>query len=456
VRLRTGVDAVQRHQLILTQRMRLSLAVLQAPVPELAALVQEALLGNPFLEIEPDSLLESSGEGAPGPEPDDDGAGHLPEDRAAVATAARPWDDERWVERLPDAGGSWRERVLGQLRARTAARGEERIAEELLGSVDGRGYLAVPVSELAASLGVDASRVERVRRRLMELDPPGIGALDLSDCLTAQLRQAGEGDSLAARIVARDLERIARRRLEEVAVRHGVSVAAVRRAVQRIRGLSPHPAAHGIGDAAPPVFPDLVVEDVAGSLEVFPCDRGLPQVRIVPPGADLLRRGDARTRAFVAERLAQARWLVGSLSARQRTLVRLMRLVVRAQGAYFRRGAAGLRPLGYRDLAGPMGLHESTVARAVRGKHVQTPRGVVPLRCFFSAALAGADGEPRAAASVAARIRELVDHERRAAPLSDEALTRRLQAEGLRIARRTVAKYRERLGIPRARYRKPI
>jgi RNA polymerase sigma-54 factor len=185
-------------------------------------------------------------------------------------------------------------------------------------------------------------------------------------------------------------------------------------------------------------------------------DRAVPQVRIVPPGAALLQRADGPTRAFVGERMAAARWLVGSLTARQRTLVRLMRRIVIEQNGFFRRGVDGLRPLGYRELALAMGLHESTVARAVRGKHVATPRGILPLRFFFSAGLSCADGRTRAAAAVAARIRELIARETGPVPLSDEVLTRRLQAEGLRIARRTVAKYRERLGIPRACCRKPI
>jgi RNA polymerase sigma-54 factor len=345
--------------------------------------------------------------------------------------------------------------LLSQWRLRSADPEEARIAEYLLGCLDERGYLGLPVSEAAAGLGVDRARVEAVRRGLLECEPAGVAATGLVECLLAQLREAGEGESLAARLVAGDLDRVARRRFADLAERHRVSREAVREAVRRIRKLWPHPAVRLPGERVAPVVPDLLVEAVGEGFEVFLNDRAVPQVRIVPPGSVLMDRADAATRAFVGERMAQARWLIGSLTARQRTLVRLMRRIVAEQGGFFRRGVDGLQPLGYRELGAALGLHESTIARAVRGKHVQTPRGVLPLRFFFSSGLACAGGERRAAAAVAARIRALIEQEP-GDPLSDEVLTQRLQAEGLRIARRTVAKYRDRLGIPRACCRRPI
>jgi RNA polymerase sigma-54 factor len=460
MRLQADLGVIQRPQLILTARMRLALAVLQAPADELAGIVQEALVSNPFLELEPAEPWEPGDAGSGDPDPGDEGYDPMGGDGlagtgAAVATVRREWDDVPRVERIPDPG-EWRDRLLSQYRAGAGDARDERIVEYLLGCLDGRGYLAVGVRRIAAALGVSVGRVERVRARLLDGDPPGIGARNLVECLLAQLRHSGEGGSLAERVVERDLEWVARRRFAEIAARHGVTVESARRVARRIRGLWPHPATRIAGGGAPAILPDLVVDEVGGGFEVFLNDRVVPQVRIVPPGAALLRRADAPTRAFVGERMAQARWLLGSLTARQRTLVRLMRRIVIEQDGFFRRGVDGLRPLGYRELARPLGLHESTIARAVRGKHVATPRGVLPLRFFFSAGLACADGNARASAAVASRIRELIGRETGPVPLSDEVLTRRLQAEGLRIARRTVAKYRERLGIPRACCRKPI
>jgi RNA polymerase sigma-54 factor len=457
MRLRADVGVTAKPQLILTHRMRQALAVLQAPAPELASLIREALLSNPFLELESEVECDLPGTEGGGPmageEDPGDGDGRS-EDGAAVATVRRECDDASRWERLAGLGG-WREALLSQWRLRSEDPEETRIAEYLLGCLDERGYLGLPVSEAAAGLGVARARVEAVRLGLLECEPAGIAATSLVECLLAQLREAGEGESLAARLVAGDLERVARRRLSELAGRHRVAPEAVREAVRRIRQLWPHPAARLPGERVAPVVPDLVVEAAGEGFEVFLNDRAVPQVRIVPPGSALMERADAATRAFVGERMAQARWLVGSLTARQRTLVRLMRRIVAEQGAFFRRGVDGLQPLGYRELGVALGLHESTIARAVRGKHVQTPCGVLPLRFFFSSGLPCVGGERRAAAAVAARIRALIAQET-GDPLSDEVLTQRLQAEGLRIARRTVAKYRDRLGIPRACCRRPI
>lgn len=458
MRLRTDVAVTPRPQLILTHQMRQALAVLQAPAPELAAVIREALVSNPFLELECDAegdapVTDGDEFGEDGADPGDGDGGA--DDGAAVATARRECHDAPWWERVTDPG-DWRGALLAQWRLRRRDPEDARIVEYLLGCLDERGYLGLPVSEAAAGLGLSGARVEAVRRDLLECEPAGIGATSLVECLLAQLRAAGEGDSLAARLVAGDLERVARRRFAELAARHGVPREALREAVRRIRQLWPHPAARLPGERMAPVVPDLVVEAAGGGFEVFLNDRAVPQVRIVPPGAALMERADAATRAFVGEHMAQARWLMGSLTARQRTLVRLMRRIVAEQRDFFLRGVDGLQPLGYRELGVALGLHESTIARAVRGKHVQTPRGVLPLRFFFSPGLPCAGGERRAAAAVAARIRALIDQEPGAVPLSDEVLTQRLQAEGWRIARRTVAKYRDRLGIPRACCRRPL
>jgi len=457
MRLRADLGVAPKTHLIPTHAMRQALAVLQAPAPELAAVIREALLSNPFLELddEPESYpSEGAGEGCePDTEEPGDGDGRSG-DGAAVATVWRECDDASRWERFA-APADWSDALLRQWCQRSPGPEETRIAKYLLGCLDSRGYLGVPVGEVAAELGVDRARVEAVRRGLLECEPAGIAATSLAECLLAQLREAGEGESLAARLVAADLERVARRRLAELAERHRVSREAVREAVRRIRQLWPHPAARLPGERVASIVPDLVVEAVGDGFEVFLNDRVVPQVRIVPPGSALMERADAATRAFVGERMAQARWLIGSLTARQRTLVRLMRWIVTEQGGFFRRGVDGLRPLGYREVGAALGLHESTIARAVRGKHVQTPRGMLPLRFFFSTGLPCAGGERRAAAAVAARIRALIAQEP-GNPLSDEVLTQRLQAEGLRIARRTVAKYRDRLGIPRACCRRPL
>ena len=469
-RLRAEIALAPRAQIVLTQEMRLALGVLQATANELRAILHEAWCSNPFLELDVPSdadlsavpqdaggLNERHGmtDDARGTEGDgasdwDEGAGA---DLATVATAARGWEDSAWTERIPDERETWQERMLTQFRLAEREPLRARIAEYIFGCLDAGGYLRVPLAELAAAIGAAAGQVESVRQAILALDPPGLAARDLRECLGAQLARAGGRESLAARIVARDLELLARRRFEEIAARERTSVEAVRRAAREIRALQPHPAAALERHGAEPVVPDIVVEQVGAEYEVLINDRHLPGLRVLPPGSELLGAGDAETRAFASEHFARARWLAGSLEARRRTLIALTRRLLEEQRGFFDEGVSGLRPLGYRRMAALLGLHESTVARAVRGKVVQTPRGVFPLRFFFTHGLSADPGDVWTPAAVARRIRELIAAESPAARLSDEALARRLRGEGVRIARRTVAKYRDRMGISRALYR---
>ena len=472
--LRPEVGVVAKTQIVLTPQMQLALQVLQAPVGELRQILDEAWTGNPFLEAAPaggkppgERARDWRGGGA-GPADARPGGmaagprgggecgparGRPSESFGEVATRRGGWEDTRWAERLPDERESWQAALLAQYRLEERKPERVGIAEFILGCLDPRGYLGVAVADLAGALGVAAELVEEVRQKLMRLDPPGVGARSPGECLGVQLAQAGRGGSLAARIVEEDLELLARRRLTEIASRRGVGLEAVRRAVREIRGLRPYPAGPLQHDGAEPLIPDIVVVQAGAEFEVLINDRTLPELRVVPPGAAMLHAAGPAARAFVAEHLARARWLLGSLDARRRTLVVLMRRIIEEQRGFFEEGVEGLRPLGYRRMAGLLGLHESTIARAVRGKVVETPRGLFPLRFFFTYGLSAERGEDWTPAAVAGRIRALIEAEKEGRPLSDEAIMQRLRQEGVRIARRTVAKYRDRLGIPRAMYR---
>ncbi|MFH1143540.1 MAG: RNA polymerase factor sigma-54 [Candidatus Eisenbacteria bacterium] len=462
--LRAEITLAPKGQIIVTQQMRVALGILQAPLGELRGILREAWTTNPFLEADPAAEEEESipcwdrrygeGEGhawvggTEGGATDEEGVSF-----GMVALGSRGWEDGSWAERMASDRGSWQVGILAQYRLENREPGRVRIAEYLLGSLDYRGYLMLTVQEVSKAVGRSMGEVETVRQWLLHADPPGLAARSLGECLGAQLSQAGRAASLAAAIAAEDIERLARRRFAEIAARHGVTVEAVQQAAQEIRGLRPHPAA-GLGaDGAEPVVPDIIVEHVGSEYEVLINDRLLPGLRIVPPGTALLHADDPRTRAFVAEHLAGARWLLGSLDARRRTLVALMRRILEEQRGFFDRGVEALKPLGYRRVATALGLHESTIARAVRGKTVQTPRGVFPVRFFFTHGLSADCGEAWTPAAVARRIREMVGGEDPGKPLSDEMITRGLRQDGVCIARRTVAKYRDRLGIPRAMFR---
>jgi RNA polymerase sigma-54 factor len=468
--VRPGISIAQKTQLVLTPRMRQALCVLQAPVIELAEILRECLIDNPFLEEvaggdEDDTcqgreVLETAGNEPAARETDPGVArnGGDPSAPGAGVVASTPWGWENGggYESVPQAVEPWQAALLRQFRFCSRGGDGESVAEYILGCLDRRGYLAVSLKEIAAANRVSLAEVERVRGIVLRLDPPGLGARDLKECLLVQLEQRDEGHTLAARIVAAGLELLARRRFDALAEEMAVSSGEVAAAARRIRSLWPRPLNLVERDATQPVFPDLVVAEIEGRFEVLLSDRILPRVRVALPTAGMLKRADRQTRVFVAERLARARWLMGSLDARRRTLVALMRQIVAEQRGFFEKGVHGLRPLTYRYVADRMGLHESTVARAVQGKHVQTPGGIFPLRFFFSKGFATRAGEDRVPASIARRVRELVDAEDKARPLTDAEITRALRRDGLRIARRTVAKYRDRSRIPMACYRKQL
>ncbi|MCK4303790.1 MAG: RNA polymerase factor sigma-54 [Candidatus Eisenbacteria sp.] len=445
--IHAGLEVSQRTQLVMTPRMQQSLQVLQSSGVELAVILRTALEENPFLEEDERDELQAE-EACSG---DEELAG--PGDSLLPKA---PWGREirQRVPRVVEAREPFEAALLRQLRL-LGEQGEDlRIAEYLLGCLDDRGYLDLGVEEIAELIGEKPARVERVRQCIMRLEPPGMGALTLSECLLVQLHVAGEEGSLPYRMVETALPDLGRRQFERIASRLRATRKEVLRAAKRIQQLWPHPRQLIERCRPDPVYPDLEIACVGAGYEVLLNEGMFPRIRFTPPGQGLLSPGDGGLRHFISDRVARAHWLVGSLHARRRTLVGLMRLIVEEQREFFEKGVRYLKPLGYRLLADRMGLHESTIARAVRDKYVQTPRGVFSLRFFFSKGLGTECGDACVPASIRARMRELIEAEDGARPLTDDELTRMLRREGLLISRRTVAKYRDQMRIPKSSYRK--
>ena len=470
--LRADLELGVRQQLVMSKQMQQSLEVLQSPVAELAVRIQAAAAENPFLEAalaaaESVSLEHLGGAADPGGHVGADesaGAGESaevgePGDTGAGGDLLRPIraHGRRGGDGPPVRGHvSWREQVLGQFRLQVGDEKQRAIADYLLGCLDARGYLAVSVARVARDLGVPRATVEQVRRRVMRLWPVGLGARDVHECLLVQLEEREQADPVSRRLLRRKLlPLVAQKNFARLAERLGVSEADVRRAVARIRELWPRPLRAVAATTTPAVLPDLTVVKVDGRWEVLPGEEYIPRVRLVPPPAGLAC-ADPDARSFVHGQLSRARWFVGSLDARRRTLTGLMRLIVAEQEGFFAKGPEALKPMGYRYLADRLGLHESTVARAVRGKYVQTPRGMFPLRFFFSKGLPAVVGNGRSPAYLRQRIVELIGEEPSWAPLTDQDLTAALVAEGIVVSRRTVAKYRDQLRIPKASYRRDV
>lgn len=462
----------QRLQQILSPQMRQSLEVLQAPLLELRTLIRQQIEQNPAIEekIEDHASLdmENPAEAAPeadaGPDEEFRRLAELDESwreffRQAGPAVRRAPDEEERRQRLLDSlvrPTSLQEHLVRQLALADMPDEERRIAELLIGSLNDDGWLNITLGELAETTGVPVDTLERVLRRVQEMDPPGIAARDLTECLRLQLERRGLGNSVAARIVSGHLEDLARHRHRDIAHAIGAPVADVYAAARLISTLDPRPGRDFAGDPAVEVVPDVTLSFSDGKPVIHLHNERLPRLRISRQYRRLMEDPStpAATRAYIREKIRAGEQLIRSIYQRQDTLAGIAREIAERQRDFFERGPAGLRPMTMAQIAAALNVHETTISRAVSGKYMDTPRGVFPLRYFFSTGYQAADGRDVSNQAVKETIGELIEQEDVRAPLSDDTIARRLAERGLKVARRTVAKYREAMGIPPSHQRR--
>ena len=479
---RAMLGLATRVGLALTPEVRLALELLQLPAPELRARVEREVAANPLLEIEDEASGAGGEERVASREDRADGRVERCDDGRGVGSADGPADGEG-RDGMKDAWWSGSATLpRGVLEVSTAELPERAVettlaahlgsqfrlevkdslvlaaGEYLIGCLDERGYLDIAPDLVACDAGLPTSAVTAALCVLRTLDPPGIGARDLRDCLLLQLQARGRAGSLAWRLVAERFDELAAGRRERAARGLFANGAAVRSALEEIRSLRPHPGRLVGGGPVRYIYPDLSVLRMDGRWLVQADDRAVPRVRCSTwEGPWVGTEADPAAQAVGREWFAAARRLVRALERRRGTLVRVMECILEEQAEFFEHGTASLRPMSLRMVAGRLGLHESTVARVVRSKHAQTPRGLLPLRFFFSGGLRTEHGPDASSRAVRARICALVAGENQGRPLSDAEITCRLAGEGIRIARRTVAKYRVSMRIERApRRRAPV
>jgi RNA polymerase sigma-54 factor len=291
------------------------------------------------------------------------------------------------------------------------------------------------------------------------LDPPGIAARDLRECLLLQLKDAGDTTSLAHRFVDEAFPDLIAHRWNDLARRFGVEPRAAQSAVDSLSRFEAKPGLKfsDRGDAY--ITPDLIVEKIDGRYHVFLNDTGVPRLRLSRAYQELARdraKMTAENRDFIASRMNSATWMVQAIEQRRQTMLKVMNFIVDRQREFFEKGIEYLRPLTLREVAEVISMHESTVSRVTNEKYVQTPRGVLPLKFFFSSALSTASGEDASARSIRAKLERMVAEEKPAKPLTDQQIVHLFEEQGIQIARRTVAKYRDQLGILPARMRKRV
>jgi RNA polymerase sigma-54 factor len=303
------------------------------------------------------------------------------------------------------------------------------------------------------------AEVEEMLKILQRLDPPGVAARDLRECLLIQLEERQVADSLTYRLVKEAFPDLIAHRWNDLGRRFGVEPAAVQTAADQLARLDPKPGLKYSSGGDGYVIPDLVVDKVDGAYRVFLNDTGVPRLRLSRSYQALARDKKKFTtehREFIASRMNSANWLIQAIEQRRQTMLKVMNFIVDRQREFFEKGIEYLKPLTLREVAEVINMHESTVSRVTNEKFVQTPRGVLPLKFFFSSALSTASGEDASARSIRAKLQKMVGEENTATPLTDQQIVHLFQEQGIKIARRTVAKYRDQLGILPARMRKRV
>jgi RNA polymerase sigma-54 factor len=296
-------------------------------------------------------------------------------------------------------------------------------------------------------------------RIIQKLDPPGVGARDLRESLLLQLEARGETDTLVYRLVRDAFEDLKAHRWSDLGKRFGLDAAAVQQVADDLAKLDPKPGLQHSSANDAYIIPDLVVEKIAGEYKVFLNDSGLPRLRISKIYQDIARdkkKFQGENKDFINQRMNSAHWMIQAIEQRRQTMLKVMNFIVDRQKEFFEKGVEYLRPLTLREVADVINMHESTVSRVTNEKYVQTPRGLLPLKFFFSSGLATTTGEDASARSIRAQIQKMVADEDPKNPLTDQQIVEAFAQRGVRIARRTVAKYRDQLSILPARMRKRL
>ena len=441
-------------------RLYQAMDLLHMPLLDLQGHLRQALVDNPFLDlVEPGDEPDDAVDDGPADEAEDVDWEDVLLDDFDAGGAREEYGDRDYYEPAAVATRNLWDHLHEQLNLLRLGERELRIGEEIIGNVDRDGFLSCPLDRIVEALEERREEVEEMLARIQSFEPSGVAARDLRETLLLQLRDRGREASLAWRIVEGHFDDLANRRWPELADEFGITPREVQAAADEIAKLDPKPGLRYADTSESYVIPDLTVEKVDGRYRVSHADTSLPRLQLSPVYRDVAAdraRFQGENKAFISERLNSARWLIQAIEQRRQTMLRVMDFIVERQHEFFEKGVEHLRPLTLRDVAKHIEMHESTVSRVTNGKYVQTPRGLYPLKFFFSGGYSTRAGEDVSSEGVRARIRKLVAGEDPTAPLSDHEITARLQKAGVRIARRTVAKYRDQLGILSARLRRRV
>ena len=454
-------------QQVLSPQLQQSLLVLQTPLLELRNLVQQEMETNPVLEELPDE---------PGPDAQDEGESSV-DDNFKNEFEKLASLDEEWRDYMAQSANSGadgfrnsreakdkrqfffdsiavqetlQQNLLGQLNQTALNTSDRKAAELIVGNIDDNGFLQSAPEEMALNSGIPEEDFVKMLALIQGFHPPGVGARDLRECLLIQLRREGKENSLEYKIVSEHMEDLGRRRFPEIARRMGISVEDVQKVADNIGRLNPRPGQ--VFAAAPQnyVLPDVTVEKLDGEYQITLNDEQIPHLRISNLYKDIIASGNTQSgevKDYIRDKIRSGKFLIRSIHQRQQTISNIAKQIVSRQHDFLEHGRSHLKPMTMAEVADAVGVHETTVSRAVSGKYMATPQGIFEMKYFFTPGYQTATGESLSNTSVKEAILDLVKREDGNQPLSDNEIVEILSERGIPIARRTVAKYRSELNI---------
>jgi RNA polymerase sigma-54 factor len=454
-------------QQVLSPQLQQSLLVLQTPLLELRNLVQQEMETNPVLEEVPDEP-GSDAQGEAEPSVDD----NFKNEFEKLASLDEEWRDYMAQSANSAADGFRRSReaedkrqfffdsiavqetlqqnLLGQLNQSALNASDRKTAELIIGNIDDNGFLQSSPEEMALNSGIPREDFEKILASIQGFYPPGVGARDLRECLLIQLNREGKENSLEYKIVSEHMEDLGRRRFPEIARRLGISVEEVQKAADNIGRLNPRPGQVFASAPQNYVLPDVTVEKVDGEYQISLNNEQIPHLRISNLYKDIIASGNTQSsdvKDYIRDKIRSGKFLIRSIHQRQQTISNIAQQIVERQRDFLEHGRSHLKPMTMAEVADAVGVHETTVSRAVSGKYMATPQGIFEMKYFFTPGYQTASGESLSNTSVKEAILDLVKREDGNAPLSDNEIVEILSERGIPIARRTVAKYRTELNI---------
>ncbi|ABB15508.1 RNA polymerase factor sigma-54 [Carboxydothermus hydrogenoformans] len=454
-----GLNLEQTQKLVLTPELKQAITILQLNTLELVSFIEQQVETNPLLEIE---ICEDKEENELGENEEYQELREIAEyfaDSSDLGMGLRQEDEERKGFEPASSESSLWEHLYLQLHLLNLPQLDNKIGEFIIGNIDENGYLTCPVEEISERLKVEEEEVVRVLKIIQTFDPPGVGARGLLECLLIQAEQKNILTPLLKEIISNYLPDLAQSKYLKVANRLGVTVEEVYQAMDIIKSLDPKPGRNfATLKEVRYVVPDITVEKVESEYIILVNDSLLPRLNINKIYQNILKQKDydEKTKKYVEKKLNQALWLIKSIEQRRFTLYRVARFIVDYQREFLEYGLKYLKPLTLKQVAKALNLHESTISRACANKYMATPRGTFEMKYFFASALESGQGGFSSSTSIKAQIKELIARENPQDPLSDQRIADILTQRGVKISRRTVAKYREEMGILAAAKRRKV